>query len=131
MAQHRREACGCGQGGGGSEAGEIACLGDELGGEHDPHSGQAADEGPVRVGGDEFGEPSVEHGDAAAGVDRLVGQLANEIGGDRLGGELQVGGMGARRGDGSRGKGVWGAHCLGAQVARDGLGSGGADSRRR
>ncbi len=60
LAQHRCEAGGAGQGGGGAETGDVACLGEELGGEDGPHSGQAADEGPIRVVLDEVGEAAVE-----------------------------------------------------------------------
>ena len=35
---------------GGTEARDVACFGDELGGQHGPHSGQAADEGPIEGG---------------------------------------------------------------------------------
>ena len=49
LAQDWRHARGRGERIGGAEAGEIACLGDEFRGEHDPHAGQAADEGRVRV----------------------------------------------------------------------------------
>lgn len=49
LAEHRRHAGGQGECVGGTEAGEVACLGDEFCGEDGPHSGQAADEGRVRV----------------------------------------------------------------------------------
>jgi hypothetical protein len=49
LAQNGSDAAGRGERVGRAEAGEIACLGDEFGGEHGPHAGQAADEGRVRV----------------------------------------------------------------------------------
>ena len=126
LAQHGGEAGGGGEGGGGAEAGDVACLGEELGGEDDPHPGQAADEGPVRVGLDELVEPAVDGGDAAAAGDGLVGHLAHEAGGDVLGGEPQLR-MGEGCGEGGLGEGVRVAGALGAQEACDGLRSCGAD----
>src|SRR3954466_1336983 len=49
LPQDGRDTCCGGQGVGGTEAGETACLGDEFCGEHGPHARQAADEGRVRV----------------------------------------------------------------------------------
>src|SRR3954452_12544958 len=66
LAQHWGKARGARQRGSRAKAVEVACLGEKLCGGHDPHSGQAADEGPVRVGLDELGELAVDRGEAGA-----------------------------------------------------------------
>src|SRR5436305_11741653 len=53
LAQDGREAGRRREGVGRAEAGDVARRGDELGREDGPHAGHAADEGPVRVAGDE------------------------------------------------------------------------------
>ena len=84
LAQHRRDAGGRGEGVGGAEAREGACLGDELGGEHGPHAGQAADEGGVRVAGEQRLELAVERGEPGAGRQRLDGEFPDQTGGHAL-----------------------------------------------
>jgi hypothetical protein len=72
------EPVGCG------EAADAACLGDELGGQRRPHAGQAADEGGVRVAGERLLELRVERGQSLADGERLLGELAHQVGGDSL-----------------------------------------------
>ena len=78
LPQHRSEPGRRGQGIGGAEALEVACLVDQLGGEHGPHAGQAADEGGARVASEQGLQLFVELGDALAGAECLDGQLADQ-----------------------------------------------------
>ena len=126
LAQHRRQAGGAGQGSGGAEAGDAACRGQELGGEDGPHSRQAADEGPVRVGLDELGEPAIDGRQSGAAGDRLFSHLADERGGDSFRRQLQIG-VGKRGRIGGLGERLWVTHGLGAQMPGDGLRLGASD----
>ena len=85
-----RDAGGRREGVGGAEAREGACLGEELGGEHGPHAGQAADEGGVRVAGEQRLELAVERGEPGAGRQRLGGELLDEARGHALAGTATV-----------------------------------------
>jgi len=78
LAQHRRHAGGRGECVGGAEAGQVACLGDRLGGVaqiatrlrwHGPHAGQAEDEGRI---------PPVAPPPAASQSDRQEAMVAPE-----------------------------------------------------
>jgi hypothetical protein len=63
-----------GEGIGATEAREAAYLGNELGGEHGPHAGQAADEGRIRVTAEEVLQLAVEAGETGPGGERTLGQ---------------------------------------------------------
>ena len=98
LAQDRSDAGRGGERVGGAEAREAACLGDELGGEHGPHAGQAADEGRVRVAVEQRLQLAVEAGEAGAGGERLAGQLLDQTRAHALGrdGDGLLGGRGER-----------------------------------
>src|SRR5918994_1152070 len=84
LAEHWGEPGSGGQGVGGGEAANGACLGYELSREDGPHAGQAPDEGCVRVAGEPGLERTVELGQALAGSERLGGEFADEHGGHAL-----------------------------------------------
>ena len=129
LAQDRGDAGGRGEGVGGAEAGEVACLGDQLGGEHGPHAGQAADEGRVRVAIEQRLQLAVELGEAGAAGERLGGKLADQAGGHALGrdGDGLLGGGGER----AIGQGLdVGQAAGGLQVADEALLAGGAQLGR-
>ena len=84
LAQDGGEFCGAGERGGRPEAGKVACLGEQFSGENDPHSGQAADEGPFRVRLHDLSQLAVDDGDAIAASERFFGHFANERRGDSL-----------------------------------------------
>src|SRR6266851_5645826 len=85
LAQDGRHATSRGQGVGGAEARKVACLGDELCGEHDPHAGQAADEGRIRVALEQRLQLAVEFDQAGAAGEGLGSQFADQARGHALG----------------------------------------------
>ena len=89
LAKHGSEACSGGERVGTGEAGQTACLDEELAGQGDPHPGQAQDEGPVRVAGEEFRELLIKSAQALTGPERIASQLATQGGGDRFARERQ------------------------------------------
>lgn len=70
-----------------SEAGEIACLGEELCGQHDAHAGQVGDDGPVRAGLDEL---TLDRGDGGAAGGGFFDHLADRADGGALSRQAQV-----------------------------------------
>ena len=128
LAQHRGQPGGGGELVGGGKAAKVACLSDELGGQGGPHAGQAADEGRVRVAVEQLAEVGVQPGDPLAAGKRLLGQLADQAGGQPLGGAGHL--LGAGGGKGPIGQGVdvalgQAAGCC--QVPDEPLASGSAD----
>ncbi len=99
LAQNGSDAAGRGERVGRAEAGEIACLGDEFGGEHGPHAGQAADEGRVRVVFEQRLQLAIEFAQAVAAGQGLASEFADQACGHALGrdgnGLLGRGGEGA------------------------------------
>ena len=85
LSQHWRHSSGRGECVGGAEAGEIACLGDELCGQHGPHAGQAADEGRVRVALEQRLQLAIELDEAGAAGQRLIGEFADQARGHAFG----------------------------------------------
>lgn len=85
LPQHWRHAGGRGECVGGAEARQVACLGDELCGEHDSHAGQAADESLVRVASEQRLQFAVEFDQPGAAGQRLDGKLADQACGHALG----------------------------------------------
>jgi hypothetical protein len=63
---------------GGAEAREIACFGDEFCGEHGPHSGQATDEGSVRVALEKGLQFAVELDQPRFGGERFDSQFSDQ-----------------------------------------------------
>jgi hypothetical protein len=133
LAQHRGQPSGRGQRIGRAEAGKGACLGDELGGQHGPHAGQATDEGRIRVALEQLGQVAVELQDALAAGQGLGGQLADQPGGQSLPRDRQL--LGHRGGKGPVGKGPVGKGLDltgrqptgGLQMVDQPLAAGGAD----
>jgi hypothetical protein len=82
LLEHGRE--GGGESVGRGDARDRACLGDELGRDRDPHPGQAADGGRVRVAVERGVELFVEGGDALPGPVGFRREFAHEVGGDAL-----------------------------------------------
>ena len=79
------DAAGRGARVGGAEAGEIACLGNQFSGEHDPQSGQAADEGRVRVVFEQRLQLAIRLAQAGAVGQGLAGEFADQARGHALG----------------------------------------------
>src|SRR6266436_5356413 len=69
LAQNGGKACGGGESIWRAETGDVACRGDELGREDDPHTRQAADEGRIRVASDESFQVLIE----------LIGRKAGRV----------------------------------------------------
>jgi len=129
LAQDGRHASGGGERVGGAEAREIACLGDELRREDDPHAGQAADEGRVRVAFEQRLQLAIEIEETDTVYKRFGGEFSDQPRGHALG----------RHGDGLLGRGGQGAidQCLdmgqppgGLQMAHKALLAGGAQLGR-
>jgi len=114
LPQDWSDACRGRQGAGASEAADLADLGQELGSENDPHAGQAADEGPVRVVGKQGLESLVELGNAAFGLQGFRGHVADQLGGGDLGRQGDLGMTG-------------GLQCRPGQALGPGLAEAGAD----
>ena len=130
LAKHRGHSGGRGEGVGGAEAGEVACLGDELCGEHGPHAGQAADEGRVRVALEQRLQLAVEFDQACAACQRLDGEFADQARGHALGGHGD--GLLGRDGENAIGQLLdlgQAACCL--QVVHQALSAGSAQLARR
>src|SRR5690606_12369921 len=104
------DACGSGESVGRTEAGEIACLGDEFGGEDGPHAGQALDEGRIRVAGEPLLEFAVDLAETRAGSKRFLSELADERGSHGLPGNDD--GLGAGACEGLSTDGGTAAACL-------------------
>src|SRR5690242_12721008 len=101
LFEDRCEAGGGGEVVWGGEAGEVACLGDEFGGEGGPHPGQAADEGRVRVALQRRLEFAVQEGEAFAELAQFERELADEFGCDAFAGDGEaLGSAGGERGVG-------------------------------
>ena len=129
LAQDRGDAGSGGERVGGAEAGEVACLGDQLGGEHGPHAGQAADEGRIRVAVEQRRQLAVELDEPRAGGERLGGKLADQVDRHALGrdGDGLLGGGGKD----AVGQGVEvGQAACGPQVAHEARLAGGAQLGR-
>ena len=86
LSQHGRHAGGRGEGIGGAEAGEVACLGDEFCGENGPHAGQASDEGRIRVALEKRFQLAVEFDQTCSARQCFRGEFADQARGHALGG---------------------------------------------
>lgn len=129
LAQDRRHATGRSQGVGGAEAREIACLDDELCGEHDPHAGQAADEGRIRVALKQRLQLAVEFDQARAAGERLGGQFADQARSHALGRARD--GLLVRSGERAIGEGIdLGQSAGGFEMAHQPLFAGGTQFGR-